>query len=64
MLKEIRRLAIVNRGEPAMRAITAAGELNLVGDQPPITTVVLHTDPDAQARSPTSSTGSTPSSGS
>jgi acetyl/propionyl-CoA carboxylase alpha subunit/acetyl-CoA carboxylase carboxyltransferase component len=48
-VQQIRRLAIVNRGEPAMRALTAVAELNAVGDQPHITTVVVHTDPDARA---------------
>src|SRR3982751_4979418 len=49
MIRDIRRLAIANRGEPAIRALTAVGELNQAGDHPQITTVVLHTDPDAQA---------------
>jgi len=49
MTREIRRLAIANRGEPAMRVLVAVDELNRAGDHPPITTVVLHTDPDAQA---------------
>jgi acetyl/propionyl-CoA carboxylase alpha subunit/acetyl-CoA carboxylase carboxyltransferase component len=49
MIREIRRLAIANRGEPAMRALAAVGELNEAGDHPPITTVALHTDPDAQS---------------
>ncbi len=48
-MTEIRRLAIVNRGEPAMRALTAVAELNSEGTGPPITTVVLYTDPDAHA---------------
>ena len=47
--RQIRRLAIVNRGEPAIRALTAVAELNQAGDQPPIRTVVLYTDPDADA---------------
>jgi acetyl/propionyl-CoA carboxylase alpha subunit/acetyl-CoA carboxylase carboxyltransferase component len=42
-------LAIVNRGEAAMRALTAVAELNQSGDEPKITTVVLYTDPDARA---------------
>ena len=51
---EIRRLGIVNRGEPAMRLLTAVAELNredrsLGGDRPRITTVVFYTDPDADA---------------
>jgi pyruvate carboxylase len=41
MTREIRRLAIVNRGEPAIRALTAVHELNLAGDHPPIVTVVV-----------------------
>ena len=47
--REIRRLAIVNRGEAARRALTAVAELNRAGDGPHITTVLLHTDPDARA---------------
>ncbi|MGO9928077.1 MAG: carboxyl transferase domain-containing protein [Mycobacterium sp.] len=45
----IRRLGIVNRGEPAVRALTAVAELNQAGNQPPIRTIVLYTDPDADA---------------
>src|SRR5689334_22976741 len=48
-MTDIRRLAIVNRGEPAMRALTAVAERNGMADRPPITTVVLYTDPDADA---------------
>ncbi|HEX2820111.1 MAG TPA: biotin carboxylase N-terminal domain-containing protein, partial [Streptosporangiaceae bacterium] len=48
-MKHIQRLAIVNRGEAAMRALIAVAELNAVGGQPPITTVVVHTDPDSRA---------------
>jgi acetyl/propionyl-CoA carboxylase alpha subunit/acetyl-CoA carboxylase carboxyltransferase component len=53
-VKEIRRLGIVNRGEPAMRVLTAVAELNrlegaLGGDQGGISTVALYTDPDAEA---------------
>jgi acetyl/propionyl-CoA carboxylase alpha subunit/acetyl-CoA carboxylase carboxyltransferase component len=48
-MPELRRLAIVNRGEPSMRALTAVAELNGEGARAPITTVVLYTDPDAQA---------------
>jgi acetyl/propionyl-CoA carboxylase alpha subunit/acetyl-CoA carboxylase carboxyltransferase component len=44
----IRRLAIVNRGEPAMRCISAVAELNQVS-QAPITTIALYTEPDAAA---------------
>ncbi len=49
MNTQLRRLAIVNRGEPAVRALTAVAELNQAGDQPPIWTIVLYTDPDADA---------------
>lgn len=53
MRTSIRRLAIVNRGEPAVRALTAVAELNQAGGggdgEPPIETVVLYTDPDADA---------------
>jgi acetyl/propionyl-CoA carboxylase alpha subunit/acetyl-CoA carboxylase carboxyltransferase component len=49
MDRQIRRLAIVNRGEPAVRALTAVAELNQAGDQPLIRTIVLYTDPDADA---------------
>jgi acetyl/propionyl-CoA carboxylase alpha subunit len=49
MDRQIRRLAIVNRGEPAVRALTAVAELNQAGDWPTIRTVVLYTDPDADA---------------
>jgi acetyl/propionyl-CoA carboxylase alpha subunit/acetyl-CoA carboxylase carboxyltransferase component len=48
-MSTIHRLAIVNRGEPAMRALTAVAELNAEGTAPAITTVVLYTDPDAGA---------------
>ncbi len=53
-MKQIRRLAVVNRGEPAMRLLTAVAELNRVagsrhGTGPGITTVALYTDPDAEA---------------
>ncbi|WP_156685537.1 ATP-binding protein [Mycobacterium sp. Marseille-P9652] len=49
MTTDIRRLAIVNRGEPAVRALTAVAELNQAGGQPPIRTIALYTDPDADA---------------
>jgi acetyl/propionyl-CoA carboxylase alpha subunit/acetyl-CoA carboxylase carboxyltransferase component len=42
------RVAIVNRGEAAMRLIHAVCELNAEGG-PPIETVALHTDADATA---------------
>jgi acetyl/propionyl-CoA carboxylase alpha subunit len=51
---EIRRLAIVNRGEAAMRALTAVADLNLGGaglatPVVPITTVAVYVDADAGA---------------
>jgi acetyl/propionyl-CoA carboxylase alpha subunit/acetyl-CoA carboxylase carboxyltransferase component len=46
---EIRRLAIVNRGEPAIRALNAVAELNNEGNGPLITAIVLHPAPDAHA---------------
>ena len=48
MDRRIRRLGIVNRGESAVRALTAVAELNQAGDEP-IQTVVLFTDPDADS---------------
>ena len=42
----IRRLAIVNRGEPAMRCLSAAAELSKETGEP-ITTIALYTEPDA-----------------
>ncbi|HEX9041980.1 MAG TPA: biotin carboxylase N-terminal domain-containing protein [Trebonia sp.] len=44
----VRRLAIINRGEPAMRCLAAAGEF---GDDfgEPVTTIALYTDPDAES---------------
>jgi len=44
----IRRLAIVNRGEPAMRCLAAVAELNS-GPREPIVTIALYTEPDAAA---------------
>jgi acetyl/propionyl-CoA carboxylase alpha subunit/acetyl-CoA carboxylase carboxyltransferase component len=49
MVVQIRRLAIVNRGEAAVRALTAVGELNQASDGPPIATIVVHTEPDRDA---------------
>jgi acetyl/propionyl-CoA carboxylase alpha subunit/acetyl-CoA carboxylase carboxyltransferase component len=46
----IRRLAIVNRGEPAVRLLNAVAEIN--AERPAeeqITTIALYTDPDAQS---------------
>src|SRR5215475_15970905 len=48
-MKIIRRLAVVNRGEPAMRALNAVAELNDAHPDRPIATIAVHTDPDAQA---------------
>ena len=48
-MTEIRRLAVVNRGEPAMRALHAVAELNDESPGPPIHTIAIHTDPDATA---------------
>src|SRR5581483_8741418 len=41
----VRRLAIVNRGEPAIRCLSAVAELGEDFGEP-ITTIALHTDPD------------------
>ena len=48
MTKEFRRVAIINRGEPAMRFIHAARELTAEGR--PITAIAFHTDVDRHAR--------------
>ena len=48
-MSQIRRLAIVNRAEPAVRALDAVAELNRDGTEPAITAIVVYTDPDAQA---------------
>jgi acetyl/propionyl-CoA carboxylase alpha subunit/acetyl-CoA carboxylase carboxyltransferase component len=53
-VKKIRRLGIVNRGEPAMRLLTAVAELNGAEDgrgsaADRITTVAFYTEPDADA---------------
>jgi acetyl/propionyl-CoA carboxylase alpha subunit/acetyl-CoA carboxylase carboxyltransferase component len=45
-MSAVRRLAIVNRGEPAMRCLAAVGEFNRESADP-ITTIALYTDPDA-----------------
>jgi acetyl/propionyl-CoA carboxylase alpha subunit len=45
-MSSIRRLAIVNRGEPAMRCLAAVGELARESGEP-ITTIALYTEPDA-----------------
>ncbi|CAN5539381.1 biotin carboxylase N-terminal domain-containing protein [soil metagenome] len=46
-----KRLAIVNRGEAAMRLIHAVHEINAerVGDEPPIETIALHTEGESTA---------------
>jgi acetyl/propionyl-CoA carboxylase alpha subunit/acetyl-CoA carboxylase carboxyltransferase component len=43
-----RRVAIVNRGEPAMRFLNAAAEFNRLADEP-LTTIALYTEPDRNA---------------
>ena len=53
-MKQIHRLGIVNRGEPAMRLLTAVADLNRAhsvhhGAAHRITTVALYTVPDADA---------------
>ncbi len=45
-MSSVRRLAIVNRGEPAMRCLAAVGELAR-GPGEPITSIALFTEPDA-----------------
>jgi len=42
------RIAIVNRGEPALRLVHAVRELNRTGARR-LTTIALYTDPDARA---------------
>jgi len=46
MLRSIRRLAIVNRGEAAMRCLSAVAEIGGEWGEP-ITTIALFTEPDA-----------------
>jgi acetyl/propionyl-CoA carboxylase alpha subunit/acetyl-CoA carboxylase carboxyltransferase component len=53
-MKPINRLGIVNRGEPAMRLLTAVADLNRAegvhnGAAHRITTVAFYTDPDADS---------------
>jgi acetyl/propionyl-CoA carboxylase alpha subunit/acetyl-CoA carboxylase carboxyltransferase component len=51
-MNHVRRLAIVNRGAAAIRALTAVADLNQRGDAPGterITTVAVHVDDDADA---------------
>ncbi len=45
-MNNIRRLAVVNRGESAMRCLSAVAELNLTSAEP-ITTIAVYTEPDA-----------------
>ncbi len=48
---DFQRLAIVNRGEPAMRLIHAVRELNSeLADRPPLRIIALYSEPDRQAR--------------
>ena len=47
-MNEYQRLAIVNRGEAAMRVMHAVADHNSEADAP-ITTIALYTDPDAEA---------------
>src|SRR2546430_12267583 len=42
------RVAIINRGEPAMRFLNAVDELNREGGEP-LTTIAVYTDPDRHA---------------
>jgi acetyl/propionyl-CoA carboxylase alpha subunit len=42
------RVALINRGEPAMRFLNAVAELNRAGGEV-ITTVAVYTEPDRQA---------------
>jgi acetyl/propionyl-CoA carboxylase alpha subunit len=46
VMTEIRRLAILNRGEAAIRALDAVRELNRDASAAPITAIVVYTDPD------------------
>ena len=48
MNRSFHRLAIVNRGEAAMRAIRAVRELNQ-GSEGPITLIALYTEVEHQA---------------
>ncbi len=53
-MRELHRLGVVNRGEPAMRVLTAVAELVRTDDDAgtprhQITTVAFYTDPDAEA---------------
>ncbi|MFZ2013304.1 MAG: carboxyl transferase domain-containing protein [Nocardioides sp.] len=53
-MKEINRLGIVNRGEPALRLLTAVADLNRAGNSHSgtahrITTVAFYTEPDSDS---------------
>ncbi|MBE2320693.1 ATP-grasp domain-containing protein [Solirubrobacter sp. CPCC 204708] len=47
--RTFRRLAIINRGEPAMRLIHAVRELNAGREDDPIKVIALYTDPERSA---------------
>ena len=47
--RTFRRLAVVNRGEPAMRLIHAVRELNAERPDDPIKVIALHTEPERSA---------------
>ncbi|HEY6892207.1 MAG TPA: biotin carboxylase N-terminal domain-containing protein, partial [Solirubrobacter sp.] len=47
--RTFRRLAVVNRGEPAMRLIHAVRELNCERPDDPIKVIALHTEPERSA---------------
>ncbi len=47
-IRQIRRLAVINRGEAAMRLIHAVREINETAAEP-ITVIALYTDPERQA---------------
>ena len=44
-MPSIHRLAVVNRGEPAMRCLSAVAEINLNSAEP-VTTIAVYTEPD------------------
>ena len=46
--RDFQRIAIVNRGEPAMRLLHAVRELVAEGG-PPLTTIAFYTEPDARS---------------
>ena len=47
--RTFRRLAVVNRGEPAMRLIHAVRELNAEREEDPIRVIALYTEPERSA---------------